>query len=141
MIKWFATFILVCLFSSPSFSDNFLQLDVVQSRFVFDNTDIKSVNILMPDGVYQGLHIQLKPEAVTAMERMTKDAIGKRLNLVFNDKIISTTIIQTSLGGDLRITGISKSDAEEFIASLNHNKPKPPPETNDDALITATMNS
>lgn len=125
MYRFFLAFILaIFLFPAQSFSSDFLRMQVIQDQLVFDNTTIYSVFLIEKNGVYRGLRIVLKPSAVKDIVRLSVGGLGKKMNLVFNNKIISTAVIQSPLGGDLQISGISKEDAEEFISNLNHIKEK-----------------
>lgn len=125
----FAVFLLGLV--SPSFSEDAAHADpvfaflVIQDQFVFDSLTVKSAALIQKEGIFQGLHIQLKPAAAEQFTNMTKTEMGKPLNLVFNKKVLSTSLIQSPLSGDIQISGISLEDAQEFIASLNRNKPKP----------------
>lgn len=101
-----------------------LKFQVLQDEFVFDNTTIKNAAIIENDGVYSGLNIQLKPEAAAVFSDITKAGVGRRLNLIFNKVVVTTTVIQNPLTDNFLISTISKQDALTFINALNANKPK-----------------
>ncbi|GEM_PF-3477170 len=102
-----------------------LIFQVIQDQFVLDNTTVKSASIVEGEGgVYKGLNIQLKPEAAVTFEEITKAGVGRKLNLVYNNVVITTTMIQSGLGENFLISGISKQDAQAFLNVLNANKPK-----------------
>lgn len=94
--------------------------EVVQEQFTFDASNIKAASIIDLNNTYKGLHVELKPEAVSAFTKMSQAGMGKRINIVLNQKIVSTNIIQTALGSNLLITGISREDAQKFIESLKY---------------------
>jgi preprotein translocase subunit SecD len=101
-----------------------LIFQVLQDEFIFDNTTVKNATIIENDGVYSGLNIQLKPEAAAVLTDITKAGLGRRLNLVFNKVVVTTTLIQNTLTDNFLISTISKQDALTFINTLNANKPK-----------------
>jgi preprotein translocase subunit SecD len=102
-----------------------LIFQVVQDQFVLDHTTIKMAAIIEHEGgVYKGLNIQLKPEAAIIFSEMTKEGTGKHLNLLINNILISSPVMQSAIGGNFLITGISKADAQAFLNRLNADKPK-----------------
>jgi preprotein translocase subunit SecD len=126
-MRVFNIFIIIFLmaFPSQSFSQvdtnstHFLEFQVVQSQFVFDHKTIKNASLITHhNGTFRGLHLELKRSALNEFERMTNLNRGKRVNIVFDKKIITSAIIQTPLGGSLLISGISQEEAQEFIDSL-----------------------
>jgi preprotein translocase subunit SecD len=130
MNKWIISLLLslACPVAAFSFESNiqdyYLAFEIVQDQFIFDKATIKSAAIhVSSGGMYQGLRLKLKPAAAEIFARMTTAGINKNVNLVFNKKIVSTTILKTSLGNDLLITGISKNDAQEFINRLSNFQP------------------
>lgn len=116
-------------FSIPAFAElakvnHSLIFQVIQDEFVLDNSTIKSASIIEDEGVYKGLHVELKPESSGVLTEMTKAGMGKRLSLILNNRIVFSSVIQTSLGSNLLVTGIAKQDAQDFLNMLNANKPK-----------------
>lgn len=106
--------------------NHFLTFQVIQDEFILDNTTVKSASIIMKEGgIYGGLNIELKPEAAAIFSDITKAGIGRKLNLVFNKVVVTTTSLQTPLTENFLISGISKEDAQSFLNRLNANKPKP----------------
>lgn len=102
-----------------------LIFQVIQDQFVLDNSTIKSATIIEGEGgIYKGLNIQLKPEAAATFTEISKAGVGRKLNLVYNNVVITTSVIQDSLGDNFLISGISKQDAQAFLNVLNANKPK-----------------
>lgn len=127
MFKFFIAGLM--LLSAPVFSqttDHALTFQIIQDEFVLDNSTVKNALIVEAEGgVYQGLNIQLKPQAAATFADMTKAGTGRRMNLVFNKVIVTVTTLQSSLGDSFLIAGISKQDAQAFLNVLNANKPKP----------------
>jgi len=114
-------------FSLPVFAENAnvnpsLIFQVIQDKFVLNNSTIKSAAVINDENdVYKGLHVELKPESAILFIEMTKAGLGKHLNLILNDKIVVSSVIQTPLDSNLLITGISKQDAQDFLNMLNTN--------------------
>lgn len=135
MFKVFNSFLVVSviLFSAQAFSqtssgaasNHALIFQIIQDEFVLDNSTVKNALIVEAEGVYQGLNVQLKPEAAAIFADMTKAGIGRRMNLVFNKVIITATVLQSSLTDSFLVSGIAKQDALAFLNVLNANKPRP----------------
>lgn len=103
-------------------STGFMLFQVIKDQMVLDYSNLHSASIIETGGHYKGLLVQLKKPFVSEMEGITSAGMGRPANLVFNKKIISTTLIQSPLGGSVLITGLSKEDAQLFLASLNRQK-------------------
>lgn len=102
---------------------NALAFEIVQDEFVFDHSTVdKAIIIERKDGSYGGLRIKLKPSAAPVLERATLIGMRKRANLIFNNQIISTAVIQSPLKDNLFIAGISKENAQHFIEELKRSK-------------------
>lgn len=96
-----------------------LALAVIQNQFIFKYSAIKSASIIYENnGHYNGLHLVLKKNAANEFTRLTHVGIGKPIILIFDNKVISISILQSELSGNLRITGLSKADALTFIQML-----------------------
>lgn len=124
----FILFMMVFAFSYraqaiPQDTAKSLVLAIVQDEFSFDRSTIKRVELMKSNNTeYSNLHIKLKPAAAKQLEAITSAAMGKRITLIFNNKIISSATIQSSLKDNLQISGLSKNDAQEFIKSLHQAK-------------------
>lgn len=130
MAKFYAfigIFLLVLLFSFTSLtfakdinqtSETLIAFDVIQDQFPFNYKNIKGATIMEQNGQFQGLRVQLKPYAIESFKRITTAGIGKVAILVINNKIASTTTIQSPLGGDIMITGITRGEAQDIINKL-----------------------
>lgn len=121
---------ILALYSVQSFSNatlslphNELVFEIVQDQFIFNHTNIEKASVLeSKNGAYKGLHLKLKPAAVATFERVSGRGMRKRINLIFNNKIISSAIIDAPLKDDLLITGISKDDALQFVDELRRQR-------------------
>lgn len=104
-------------------SASFMLFQVIKDQMVLDYSNIKSATLIEPQaGDFKGLLIELKPAAVSEIAGLTSAGLGKPANLIFNKKVISTSVIQTPLGGSVLISGISKEDAQLFLKTLNDKK-------------------
>lgn len=100
-----------------------LIFQVIQDEFVLDNSTIKSAAIIEDkDGIYKGLNIVLKPESSVVFSEVSKAGIGKHLNLISNNTVVISTVIQTPLSNNFLVSGITKKDAQAFLSALNANK-------------------
>jgi len=103
---------------------------IIQDEFVLDNSTVKNARIIEGEnGSFQGLNVELKPEAAKVLTDITQAGHGRRMNIVFNKVVVSSAAIQSPLGGNFLISGISKQDAQGFLNVLLANKPKPNDET------------
>lgn len=91
---------------------------VIESQLILNQADIESVTI---DPAMNGaVRLKLNPEAAHQLEFLTEANIGKRLNLIVNQKLISSPTIQSMFsGGDMILTGFTESEANAWIQSLN----------------------
>lgn len=100
-----------------------LTLQVIQDQFVLDHSNVKSATLIKkPDGSFGGLMIELKTFAVPPLQQLTNDGIGRKMNLVINNRILSTPNIQIPLGKKFVIASITQGEAQAFISLLNNNK-------------------
>jgi len=104
-----------------------LSFQIIQAQFFLDNTTIKSATIVMDKrNTYEGLLIDLKPEVVDVFKRITREAMGKSVNMVLNKKVIvSTSMVQSEIGASFIIHGITQADAQTFINLLRENARQP----------------
>lgn len=96
----------------------FLLFQVIQDQFVFDNTTIKSASLVMNGETYVGLKVVLKPLAAKEFEKITTIGVGKPATLVFDKSVISTTLIQSPIGGTVLVSGLTKEQAQMLLMTL-----------------------
>lgn len=100
----------------PSLS---LTLSIVQNQFIINKSNVQSASIIKDhNGQYKGLQLEIKPEFVDAFVNMTKAGVGKTMNIIFNNRIISASVIQSPLSSNILLAGITKEDAQLFIDVL-----------------------
>jgi len=102
-------------------NNGFISFQIIQDQIRFDNSNIKNASIIEENGVFKGLEIELKNVAVENFQNITKAGLNKTLNVVLNNKIISSTIIQTPLNQKILISGLTKGEAFTFINALRYN--------------------
>lgn len=96
-----------------------LQAQIVQDDFVFNKTTVLHAALIEKKGKFVGLEIKLKSQASELFEKLASDNIGKVINIVYDERIVSSARIVAHLSGHLQITGITKTDAEAFLKFLN----------------------
>lgn len=119
--KIFLSFILFLMTASVFAADTLavaLQAQIIQENFSLNAGSIKAASVIMENGQYKGLHIQLKANAAKLFSRMIGTNVGKILQLILEDHIITTSPLRSTLGGDFVITGIGLQDAQLFINKL-----------------------
>lgn len=118
-ISFFCTMVMTNL----SFAEPVFKIQVVQEEFALSNLNVKAAKLINnPDGTYVGLEIELKKFAVNELASITENNVGKNMNLILSNRILSTPMIRTPLKEKFIIASISKADALSFIALLNSNK-------------------
>jgi preprotein translocase subunit SecD len=98
---------------------------VVQTQMVFDRSTVESATIISPEpadekqatGVY-AVQLKLKTNAAEKFGLLTEKNIGKRMNIIFKNSVISSPIIQSKIGAELLVTGLTKEQASQFVGSL-----------------------
>lgn len=113
-------------FSSLTFADSIeertsqalIAFNVIHDQFAFNFKNIKSASIIEQNGQFQGLRVQLKPYAIESFKRITTAGLGKVAILVVNNKIVSSTTIESPLSGDIMIKSITRGEAQDIINKL-----------------------
>jgi preprotein translocase subunit SecD len=109
--------IFVVSFCSVVVADNAtppVVFQVIENQLILDSESIESATV-EPGGLF----LKLKPKAAHDFHQLTQKNIGKRMNLVINGVLISSPMIQSALGGEFLITGISHEQALQFIRNLS----------------------
>lgn len=97
-----------------------LVLAVIQDEFRFDFNNIKSATMINnDDNTFKGLLIELKTPAVASLKKITGDAFNKEIMIIFNNKVVSSSIVQTELGPKILFSGITLADAQTFLLMLH----------------------
>lgn len=94
-------------------------LQVVQNQLFLDKSTVKNASLYEnKDGTFGGLQIEIKPSASKDFVQLTKPGIGKIMNLVLNNKIISSAKIKSTLQNQFLVTDITKEEAQLIIDLL-----------------------
>lgn len=100
-----------------------LMLTIVQDEFRFDFNNTKAATLIYNDDrTFKGLLVELKPAEIPRLEKITKDGFNKQMLIVFNNKVVTATILQTQLTGHVLFSGLSLADAETFLLMLQQAK-------------------
>lgn len=93
---------------------------VVQNQMVFDASTVENATLVSPENPREtyGVQLKLKPMAANKFDQLTEDGIGKKGNIILNDRLISSAIIRGKLGAEFLVAGLTKEQAEQFIKSL-----------------------
>ena len=98
-----------------------LVMSVIENQFIFNKSNVDKASIIYDkSNQYVGLELVIKPEFASAFNLMTSNGIGKTMNIAFNNRILSASVIQGALGPSILLTGVSKQDAQVFIDILKH---------------------
>ncbi len=73
---------------------------------VLGKADFKSARIDTYENAQQTVMLELKKEAAEKFEKITEENIGKRLAVVFNNKILTAPIVRDAIrGGKIKLDG------------------------------------
>ena len=95
-------------------------LQVIQNQLIIDKTMIESARILSPVTTADsyGLHLKLNDTGAKALGRLSEENIGKKMNMVINGIVISSPTIQSKLGAEFQMYGLTQKQARQFIKTL-----------------------
>lgn len=93
---------------------------VNQDSMSFDNSTIEAATLVTVDAPANeyGVQLKLKKDAATKLKTISSQNIGKQSYLTLNDKLISSPTIRSELGAEFIVTGLTKEQADELIASI-----------------------
>ena len=93
---------------------------VIQNQLVIDSSMIESSTIIPPTNSLDpyGLQLKLKKTAANELERISDENIGKQMNMVLEGVVISSPRIQSKLGAEFQMSGLTKEQAERFIKRI-----------------------
>ena len=124
----FAALILgVLLFSTvtaaPQSSDKqSIVFQVNHDTMSLNNSTLESATIITVDAAANeyGVQLKLKKDAAIKLGAISAQNIGKQSHLTLNGKLISSPTIQSELGAEFIVTGLTKEQAEKFIESIGN---------------------
>lgn len=92
---------------------------IIQIQVAFDNSTIESAELIpSKDSNEYGIQLKLTKSASEQFASIIEKNIGKRLNIVLNDRIISSPTIRSGLGKEFLVGGLTKEEAEKFLRDL-----------------------
>lgn len=102
---------------------SFLELQVLEGDFKLDNSNIeKAIIAIDENGQYLGLEITVKPDFIKDLEKLTEQAVNKKINLVIDKHIVAVSIIPQALGRKFLLSSLPKVEALKFIDTLDYFK-------------------
>jgi preprotein translocase subunit SecD len=105
-----AFFVSFCSFSVAYSATPPVVFQVIENQLSLDSASIESATVERG-----GLSLKLKPKAAHDFQQLTQKNIGRRMNVVINGLLISSPMIQSALGGEFLLTGISHEQALQFV--------------------------
>lgn len=125
-IKYLSTLLSIILFSSTTAlaknteDKTSMLFQVVENQMVLDSSTIESAKVASSDRVSDGygVELKLKRDAAIKFSALTGKNIGKRVNLILDGVVISSPIVQSSLGAEFIVIGLTKVQAEKFVKSI-----------------------
>ncbi|MCH9756165.1 MAG: hypothetical protein K0U37_03095 [Gammaproteobacteria bacterium] len=103
-------------------TSNEILFQVVEQQIVFNNQSIETAKAIPPktENDFYGIELRLKPAAAKQFEKLTQNNMGKSLNIVLNNNLVSSSIIQSSLGEQFIIAGLTRDQATRFVEDIRH---------------------
>ena len=100
--------------------ENLMVIQVVQSEMIFDKTMIASATIVPPTNGSDeyGVHVKLTTSAANQLGNLSQPNLGKQANIILNGILVSSPTLQSRLGGDFIIAGLTNDEANQFVNSL-----------------------
>lgn len=120
MLLFIMSFIFSPAWAIAKSTDKNLAFQVIQGAIVIDKSTIESATVTSAKThpPSYDLNISLKLPSAYQLAKLTKANIGRPANIIFDNKIISSTIIQGKLAHQFTITGLSKKEATKLARSL-----------------------
>ena len=95
---------------------------VNQDSMRFDSSTLESATLVPANGTADtyAVQLKLKKEAAVKLKTISSQNIGKQSHITFNGKLISSPTIQSELGAEFIIMGLSEAQAERFVKSIRN---------------------
>lgn len=99
-------------------SEPLMVFQVIQSQLILNASMIEAVTVIEPANSTDsyGLQIKLNGSAAAELKRISRENIGKKMNLVLGEVVVSSPTIQSSLGAEFRMYGLTKEQAQQFLS-------------------------
>lgn len=96
---------------------------VIHNQLNLNDDAIESATIDYPNDTASsntyGVYLKLNKAAAEQLQDLTQKNIGQQMNLILNGILVSSPIIQGSLGDQMLISGLTQEQANQFIQRLN----------------------
>jgi preprotein translocase subunit SecD len=104
---------------SKSFASDILKYSICQNNiakaFVYSQDD------------YHAVDIQLTPKATEEFSKLTKENIGRRLEILFKNEVVLSAIIMDKIGsGGIRLNAMSEKEANKLLNNILNHVPEQP---------------
>ena len=98
---------------------------VIKNQLDLNNNAIESASIDYPNGTADahsyGVWLTLSSSATEQLQELTQANMGQQINIILNGTLVSSPIIQGSIGSQMLLSGLTKEQATQFIERLNLN--------------------
>ena len=97
-----------------------IMFQVNQDSISFDNSTLESAIVVLVDATANeyAVRLKLKKEAAIKLKAITYRNIGKQSHLTLNGNLISSPTIQSEIGAEFVVTGLTREQAEKFVESI-----------------------
>lgn len=122
--KFIAIVLIGLLLSSTVLAKNCSEQSIIfqvnQDQMSFDNSTLKSAIMIPIDETTNqyGLQLKLKKNAALKLKAISSKNIGQKARLIWNDVVISSPRIQSELGGEFMLTGLTQERAKQFVECI-----------------------
>ncbi len=98
-----------------------LLLQVVQEQITLNSNSIQKAKAILPKNVddFYSVQLALNPQAAKQFETLSQNNMGKNLNIILNNVLVSSSVIQGTLGKEFIITGLSREQAMRLVNDVN----------------------
>ncbi|MDF1678829.1 MAG: hypothetical protein P1U32_09070 [Legionellaceae bacterium] len=102
-----------------------LLVQVVQEQLTLSHDAIKKATATPPKTAndFYSIQIELNAQAAKQLETLSENNMGKSLNIILNDVLVSSSVVQSPLGKTFVITGLSREQAtrlENDVSRARH---------------------
>ncbi|MDF1646145.1 MAG: hypothetical protein P1U61_04055 [Legionellaceae bacterium] len=106
----------------PETSANTVSFQVIEKELTFNHHSIKSA-VAVPAGEgseFYNIDLELTPAAAKQFEQLTGNNLNKKLNIIVNDELVSSSFIASALKERFMISGLTKAQATRFEENFKH---------------------
>lgn len=104
--------------SSARSQQQALSFQIITNQLQFTKQSFKTVTLVKDANNNYEVQVKLTPQAAQQLNELTSENINHQMNIVWQQHIINTAMIQTSLNGEFQISGFNKQQAEAFVNDM-----------------------